>query len=181
MFVTHPFSEQPAIVDRTLMFSVPAREVAPPWMTPVRVPDTLEDPPFVQAVGGGLNDSLNCTGARCAGRIALLAEGWRYQEGTPHQTDLSLRSRPRPVDRRRDSGEDGVDRRANGGVRGSNRGRSGVLGRWCTRAGRRTGGNQRQGADQDDSIHHPHTYPYVELLKVLTNRRLALLESATGR
>jgi hypothetical protein len=59
-FVTHPFSEQPAIVDRTLMFSVPAREDAPPWMTPVRVPDTAEDPPFVQAVGGGLNDSLNC-------------------------------------------------------------------------------------------------------------------------
>ena len=46
--VTHPFSEQPAIVDRTLMFSVPERDVALPWMTPVRSPDTLEDPPFIK-------------------------------------------------------------------------------------------------------------------------------------
>jgi hypothetical protein len=59
-FITHPFSEQSANVDRALKFSVPAREVALPWMTPVRVADTLEDPPLEQAVGGGLNGSLNC-------------------------------------------------------------------------------------------------------------------------
>jgi hypothetical protein len=49
-FVTHPFSEQSANVDRTFMFSVPAREVALPWMTPVRVADALEDPPLAQFV-----------------------------------------------------------------------------------------------------------------------------------
>ena len=60
-FITQPLSEQPANTDRALKFSVPERDVALPWMTPVSAPDTLEDPPFLQASGGGLNDSLNCT------------------------------------------------------------------------------------------------------------------------
>jgi hypothetical protein len=49
-FVTHPFSEQSANVDRPLMFSVPLTNFASPWMTPVRVADMLEDPPLPQFV-----------------------------------------------------------------------------------------------------------------------------------
>jgi hypothetical protein len=46
-------------IERTPIFSVPEMDVALPWRTPVRVPDTLDDPPFVHAVAGGLNASLN--------------------------------------------------------------------------------------------------------------------------
>jgi len=59
-FVTHPPSEQLENVCRSLKFSVPESDVALPWMTPVRSPDSLKDPPLVHARGGGLYGSLNC-------------------------------------------------------------------------------------------------------------------------
>jgi len=60
-FVTHPPSEQLENVCRSLKFSVPESDVALPWMTPVSNPDSLKDPPFAHARGGGLYGSLNCT------------------------------------------------------------------------------------------------------------------------
>jgi hypothetical protein len=58
-FVTHPFSEHAANVDRPAMFSVPLTVVPLAWMTPVSVEETLETPPPTQFVCC-VNDSLNC-------------------------------------------------------------------------------------------------------------------------